>query len=85
MTPNGDDGSGFVVGAFYTDKEPPPAQDENISTICFSDGTRIEYDKGRHALNVSGAQTINISGKTIRMSGDTVYITGEVHINELVE
>ena len=85
MTPNGDDGAGFVMGAFYTDKEPPPVKDENISTIRFSDGTRIEYDKGSHALKVTGAQTINISGKTLRISGDTVYITGEVHINELVE
>jgi phage baseplate assembly protein V len=42
--PNGQQ-QGFIIGAFYTDANPPPIADRNKYLRKFKDGTSIEYDK----------------------------------------
>ena len=42
--PNGQQ-QGFIIGAFYTDQNPPPIADRNKYLRKFKDGTSIEYDK----------------------------------------
>lgn len=68
MTPNDENGSGFVLGSFYTEKNLPPAQDENISMIKFADGTTITYNRQSHLLNVNCVGNIKINGKRIDLN-----------------
>lgn len=42
--PNGQQ-QGFIIGAFYTDANPPPITDRKKYLRRFKDGTFIEYDK----------------------------------------
>lgn len=67
MLPNGDDGQGFVLGSFYHEQSPPPAQSQDISMIRFADGSSISYDRAKHELS------INVNG-TIRIKGRQVFI-----------
>ena len=69
MTPNDTQGnSGFVLGSFYTEKNLPPAQDENISMIKFSDGTTLSYNRQSHLLSVNCVGNIKINGKRIDLN-----------------
>lgn len=44
--------SGFVLGSFYTEKVTPPAAELSKRVIEFKDGTRIEYDRDAHKLQI---------------------------------
>lgn len=52
--------TGFILGSYYSDSNPPVTQDKAKFTITFKDGTTLEYDKERHELsaNVKGAAII---------------------------
>lgn len=69
--PNGN-AQGFVLGAFYSEKDKPPVTDGNKRHITFADGTVIEYDQGTHTLTINAAGPINITA-----AGD-VNVTGDV-------
>lgn len=68
MTPNADDGSGFILSSFYTDKVPPPAQSQDISCIKFEDGTTISYDRAGHTLSINCVGTIKINGRRVEIN-----------------
>lgn len=68
MVPNAQDGTGFIIGSFYNDKNPPPAQAQDISLIKFSDGTEIKYDRSKHELSVNCVGNIKINGKRINLN-----------------
>ena len=42
--------SGFILGAYYNQKDKPPVTDQNKRTVKFKDGTIIEYDRKQHKL-----------------------------------
>lgn len=65
MMPNADDGTGFIIGSFYDDKNPPPAQSQDISLIKFSDDTKISYDRAKHELKINCVGNIKINGKRV--------------------
>ena len=69
MMPNDEQGNGgFVLGSFYHEKNLPPAQDENISMIKFSDGTTLSYNRQSHLLSVNCVGNIKINGKRIDLN-----------------
>ena len=68
MTPNSEDGSGFVLGSFYHENSPPPATSQDISMIKFADGSVISYDRAKHELNVNINGNIRINGKIIYLN-----------------
>ena len=68
MAPNDEHGSGFVLGSFYTEKNIPPAQNQNISMIKFGDGTEIKCDRESHELRINCTGKIFISGKEIHLN-----------------
>lgn len=68
MCPNDQNGSGFILGSFYNEKNPAPAQDENISMIKFQDGTTISYNRESHLLSVKCVGNIKINGKRIDLN-----------------
>lgn len=69
MTPNDTQGnSGFVLGSFFTEKNLPPAQNQEISMIRFGDGTTIQYNRESHALTVNCKGNITLKGKNIYLN-----------------
>lgn len=69
MTPNDTQGnSGFVLGSFYTEKNIPPAQDENISMIKFSDGSLIKFNRQDGSLLIDCKGNVTIKGKNIYLN-----------------
>ena len=57
--------SGFILGAYYNQKDKPPVIDQNKRTVKFKDGTIIEYDRKQHKLtaDVKGDIDIKATGK----------------------
>lgn len=43
---------GMVLGAIYSDADPPPISDPNVYHFDFEDGTTLEYDRKKHDLKV---------------------------------
>ena len=70
MAPNDEHGAGFVLGSFFTEKNPAPAQSQEISMIKFGDGTTIQYDRESHELQINCVGNIRINGKNIYLNGD---------------
>ena len=69
MLPNDTEGNGgFILGSFYTDKNPPPAQARDISTINFGDGTTVTYDRAKHLLSINCVGNISINGERIDLN-----------------
>ncbi|MBQ6296166.1 MAG: phage baseplate assembly protein V [Selenomonadaceae bacterium] len=68
MTPNSDDGTGFIIGSRYDDKNSPPAQVQDISCIKFGDGTKISYNRQTHLLEINCVGNIKISGRKIELN-----------------
>ena len=68
MAPNADDGSGFIIGSFYGEKNPPPAQSQDITLIKFGDGTEIKYDRAKHELKINCVGNVKINGKRIDLN-----------------
>ena len=68
MAPNDSNGTGFVLGSFYHEKNLPPAQVQDTSMIQFGDGTEIKYDRARHQLSINCVGNIKINGKRIDLN-----------------
>ena len=67
--PNDQSGnSGVILGSFYTEKNPPPADNQDISTINFGDGTTIKYDRAANELSINCVGNIKINGKNIYLN-----------------
>ena len=70
---------GFVLGNFYTLSDNKPANDENLHIVEFEDGTRIEYDKATHKLNVNIPQ--GEAYITVLNGSGNVYINGNLIVS----
>ena len=53
---------GMVLGAIYSDADPPPISDPDVCHFDFEDGTVVEYDRKQHSLRlkVSSKGTLEI-------------------------
>lgn len=60
---------GFILGAVYTDGNPPPESSMDKRTVVFKDGTRISYDRATHTLSA------DIEGTSIVADRNNVTIT----------
>lgn len=70
MAPNDEHGAGFVLGSFFTEKNPAPAQSQEISQITFGDGTTIKYNRESHEFRIDCVGKIFIQGKEIHLNDD---------------
>ena len=71
--------SGFILGAYYNQKDKPPVIDQNKRTVKFKDGTVIEYDRKQHKLtaDVKGDIDIKATGKVdMIVNGDISLQSG---------
>ena len=65
FAPNSQDGTGFIIGSRYDDKNSPPAQNQDISCIKFGDGTKISYNRQSHLLEINCVGNIKINGRRV--------------------
>jgi len=59
--PNGQQ-QGFILGAYYTEANKPPASNRKKFMKKFSDGTTLEYDRSNKVLTVTADGGITING-----------------------
>ena len=45
--------AGCVLGAIYSEADPPPTTVANRRVMAFADGARIEYDQTTHVLSIA--------------------------------
>lgn len=83
---------GFIVGAVYTDGNPPPESSMDKRTVVFKDGTRVSYDRATHTLSaeiegtkiVADRQNVTItapSAVTVNCTTATVNASASVTID----
>ena len=75
--------SGFILGAYYNQKDKPPVIDQNKRTVKFKDGTIIEYDRKQHKLtaDVKGDIDIKATGKIDINASGAMNIHSDTSIN----
>ncbi len=83
--------SGFCLGKYFYEGNPPPVADKSIWAKDFGDGTSIQYNKstkklsivteGDLELNVGGNLTINVAGNitTTAPDGSITTLAGEAN------
>jgi phage baseplate assembly protein V len=58
--------TGFVIGAYYSDENTPPASTNDKRITKYKDGTTISYDRENHALDINipenGSVNITVNG-----------------------
>ncbi len=59
--------TGWILGTYFTEKQPPQVNNKDIRRLDFSDGTYMEYNRN------TGALTINVVGE-IKINGSTIYL-----------
>lgn len=68
---------GFILGAVYTDGNPPPESSMDKRTVVFKDGTRISYDRATHTLSAEiGGTSIVADRQNVSVVAPTA-ISGE--------
>lgn len=65
MAPNGEDGSGFILGSFYSDVNRPPTTDGNKLMLNISDKLIITFDESTAELEINCKGRIRINGKRV--------------------
>ena len=73
--PNGQQ-QGFIIGAFYTDQNPPPITDRKKYLRKFKDGTKIEVDKASRAIRIKTEGNVTVEGDVI---ADGISLKNHVH------
>lgn len=61
-------GTGWIIGARYSDKVQPVVDDINKTRLDFKDGTYLEYDRAKHELRVECVGNIYINAKRIDLN-----------------
>lgn len=68
---------GCIIGALYNDEDVCIADNKNLKTIHFSDGSLIEYNKETHNLTLNITEKANITAKEVIINGD-LKVNGNV-------
>ena len=68
MTPNSEDGTGFILGSFYSEVNKPPTTDGNKIMVNISDKLIIEFDESKSELEINCKGRIKIVGKRVEIN-----------------
>ena len=60
--------TGWILGSYFTDKQPPQAASADVMRLDFADGSYIEYDRGSSTLTVNVVGAVVIKGATINLN-----------------
>lgn len=67
---------GFVVGAFFSQADTVPVNDQDKYHIRFKDGTTVEYDRRRHQLTVDCVREI-----VVRAASHVQVLAARIDLN----
>ncbi|WP_163372873.1 phage baseplate assembly protein V [Endozoicomonas acroporae] len=85
LAPSGELAQAVVLPAIYRDSHPAPVHSADLALLVFSDGTTIQYDRGKHALTAhlpaGGTTTLTSPGKVTINAAGGVVINGNVTVN----
>ncbi len=60
--------TGWIMGSYFTDKQPPQVSSQDIRRIDFADGSFFEFNRATGDLNISCTGNITINGATINLN-----------------
>lgn len=63
--------TGFIIGSYYSDVDKPADNDQNVRSMVFADGTRIEYNRNTHKLKVSCVGDIEVTCKNAKITAES--------------
>lgn len=86
---------GFIICSLYNDEDQPADNNQNVRSMSFADGTRIEYNRNTHKLKVSCVGDIEATCKNAKITaenqvlfnvaGTTMIIDSDgLHINNKI-
>lgn len=60
--------TGWILGSWFTERQPPQANSRDVMRLDFADGGYIEYDRAASSLTVSVPGAVVIKGATINLN-----------------
>lgn len=60
--------TGWILGSYFTEKQPPQVANADVMRMDFADGGFIEYDRAASSLTVNVPGNITINGGTIHLN-----------------
>ena len=60
--------TGWIMGSYFTDTQPPQVQSEDIMRLDFAGGSFIEVDRAAGSLKINFTGPITINGSTINLN-----------------
>ncbi len=60
--------TGWVLGSYFTEKQPPQVASADIMRIDFADGSYIEVNRADGSLQVNFTGPVTINGSTIHLN-----------------
>ncbi|WP_238592438.1 MULTISPECIES: phage baseplate assembly protein V [Comamonas] len=83
MDGRGEDG--VILGAVYSEADPPPTDSPDKFVIRFKDGALFEYDRATHTATLQGVQNVFIqaSAKVTIDAADT-EVTGNLTVGKVL-
>lgn len=60
--------TGWILGSYFTERQPPQVANPDIMRLDFSDGSFFEYNRGTKSLHISVVGNITINGARIDLN-----------------
>lgn len=60
--------TGWILGSYFTEKQPPQVANADVMRMDFADGGFMEYNRALSSLTISVPGNITITGGTIRLN-----------------
>lgn len=60
--------TGWILGSYFTDKQPVQVSNSDIMRLDFADGSYFEYNRSSHGLTINVVGSIVINGATINLN-----------------
>lgn len=60
--------TGWILGSYFTDKQPPQVVNPDIMRLDFADGSFFEYNRASKSLHISVVGNITINGARIDLN-----------------
>lgn len=60
--------TGWILGSYFTDRQPPQVVNPDIMRLDFADGSFFEYNRASKSLHISVVGNITINGARIDLN-----------------
>lgn len=83
MDGRGEDG--VILGAVYSDADPPPTDSADKFIVRFKDGAVFEYDRATHTATLQGMQNVFIKASTkVTIDAADTEVTGNLTVGKVL-